>query len=75
MGQDRVNTVAVRLLTVADAEACDQIILSLPHHFGHEGGRRQCAHDVRNSPGLVAIVELPALAPPRTAVLATAAAR
>jgi hypothetical protein len=26
---------------------CDQIILSLPHHFGHEGGRQVCAQAVR----------------------------
>ena len=48
--------IAIRPLVPEDAESCDRIILSLPHHFGHEGGRRQCAHDVRTSPGLVAAV-------------------
>jgi ribosomal protein S18 acetylase RimI-like enzyme len=48
--------VTVRQLVPEDAESCDRIILSLPHHFGHEGGRRQCARDVRSGPGLVAVV-------------------
>jgi ribosomal protein S18 acetylase RimI-like enzyme len=50
-------TIAVRPLAAGDAATCDQIILTLPHHFGHEGGRRQCAHDVRTSPGLVAVLD------------------
>jgi ribosomal protein S18 acetylase RimI-like enzyme len=48
--------ISIRPLLPGDAESCDRIILSLPHHFGHEGGRRQCAHDVRTNPGLVAVV-------------------
>jgi ribosomal protein S18 acetylase RimI-like enzyme len=49
------TTITVRPLVAGDAATCDEIILTLPHHFGHEGGRRQCAHDVRTSPGLVAV--------------------
>jgi ribosomal protein S18 acetylase RimI-like enzyme len=54
---DRGSTISVRPLSTADADTCDQIILTLPHHFGHEGGRRQCAHDVRTHPGLVATLD------------------
>lgn len=54
---NRKAPIAVRPLSAADANTCDQIILSLPHHFGHEGGRRQCAHDVRTNPGLVATID------------------
>jgi hypothetical protein len=32
----------VRPLTVEDAPTCDQIILSLPRHFGYETGREAC---------------------------------
>jgi GNAT superfamily N-acetyltransferase len=47
--------VAVRPLEAADAEACDEIVRSLPYHFGHEGGRRDCAAAVRRERGLVAV--------------------
>src|SRR5262245_23414459 len=47
----------VRALTSSDAETCDQIILSLPHHFGHEGGRKACAQAVRSSEGWVAVLD------------------
>ncbi|HET9673061.1 MAG TPA: GNAT family N-acetyltransferase [Actinomycetota bacterium] len=48
-------SVEVRPLTVADAEACDAIVRSLPYHFGHEGGRADCAAAVRRDAGLVAV--------------------
>jgi GNAT superfamily N-acetyltransferase len=47
----------VRPLTVGDAPNCDQIILTLPHHFGHEGGRQACAQAVRTSEGWVAVLD------------------
>jgi GNAT superfamily N-acetyltransferase len=47
----------VRPLTVADASTCDEIVLSLPHHFGHEGGRKACAQAVRTSEGWAAILD------------------
>jgi ribosomal protein S18 acetylase RimI-like enzyme len=47
--------VEVRPLTAADAEACDRIVLGLPYHFGHEGGRADCAAAVRRDRGLVAV--------------------
>jgi GNAT superfamily N-acetyltransferase len=46
--------VEIRTLTAADSIACDAIILSLPEHFGLEGGRRECARAVRTCDGLVA---------------------
>lgn len=45
----------VRPLTVADAPTCDQIILTLPRHFGNEGGRQACAQAVRTCEGWVAV--------------------
>lgn len=45
----------VRPLTVGDASTCDQILLTLPRHFGHEGGRQACAQAVRTSEGWVAV--------------------
>jgi predicted N-acetyltransferase YhbS len=45
----------IRPLTPADAEACDAIILTLPYHFGDEGGRAECARAVRTQDGLVAV--------------------
>jgi ribosomal protein S18 acetylase RimI-like enzyme len=47
--------VGVRPLTAADADACDRILLGLPYHFGHEGGRADCAAAVRRERGLVAV--------------------
>ncbi len=47
----------VRPLAISDAETCDQIILSLPRHFGHEGGRQACAQAVRASEGWVAVLD------------------
>jgi ribosomal protein S18 acetylase RimI-like enzyme len=47
----------IRALSPADAAACDAIVLTLPYHFGHEGGRGECAHSVRTQPGLVAVEE------------------
>ena len=32
-------------------------MLSLPYHFGHEGGRAECARAVRTQEGLVAVEE------------------
>jgi GNAT superfamily N-acetyltransferase len=48
-----MNTV-LRPLAPADAPSCDEIILSLPEFFGHEGGRADCARAVRSQPGWVA---------------------
>jgi GNAT superfamily N-acetyltransferase len=45
----------VRPLTVGDASTCDQIILTLPRHFGYESGRQACAQAVRTSEGWVAV--------------------
>jgi ribosomal protein S18 acetylase RimI-like enzyme len=50
-------TVVVRSLEESDAAECDAIILTLPHHFGIEAGRQQCAHDVRTHRGLVAVLD------------------
>lgn len=47
----------IRPLAPTDAEACDAVILTLPYHFGHEGGRAECAHAVRTQGGLVAVEE------------------
>ncbi len=47
-------TVRIRPLEPADADACDQIVLTLPYHFGLEQGRRDCAAAVRSQRGLVA---------------------
>lgn len=47
--------VLIRPLASADADACDRIIVSLPYHFGHEQGRRDCADAVRRDTGLVAV--------------------
>lgn len=48
-------TIAIRALQRRDAAACDEIVRSLPYHFGDAGGREQCARDVRTSQGLVAV--------------------
>jgi GNAT superfamily N-acetyltransferase len=45
----------VRPLTVEDAPTCDQIILTLPRHFGYESGRQACVQAVRTSGGWVAV--------------------
>ena len=47
----------IRPLAPTDAEACDAVVLTLPYHFGHEGGRAECAHAVRTQGGLVAVEE------------------
>ncbi|MBE3560008.1 MAG: GNAT family N-acetyltransferase [Ktedonobacteraceae bacterium] len=47
--------IEVRPLTIADAPTCDQIILTLPRHFGYESGRQACAQAVRISEGWVAV--------------------
>lgn len=47
--------IEVRPLAVADALTCDQIILTLPRHFGYESGRQACALAVRTSEGWVAV--------------------
>ena len=47
----------IRPLAPADAEACDAVVLTLPYHFGHEGGRAECARAVRTQDGLVAVEE------------------
>ncbi|HEY6568043.1 MAG TPA: GNAT family N-acetyltransferase [Actinomycetota bacterium] len=48
-----MTEVTIRALELADAEACDAIVLSLPYHFGQEAGRQQCAEAVRSEPGWV----------------------
>jgi len=47
----------IRPLAPVDADACDAVVLTLPYHFGHEGGRAECAHAVRTQDGLVAVEE------------------
>lgn len=47
----------VRPLAVEDAPTCDQIILTLPRHFGYESGRQACAQAVRTSEGWGAVSE------------------
>lgn len=47
----------IRPLAPGDAEACDVIVGTLPYHFGHEGGRAECARAVRTQGGLVAVEE------------------
>lgn len=47
-------SVSIRPLEPSDASACDEIVLSLPYHFGSEVGRRGCAAAVRSQSGLVA---------------------
>jgi ribosomal protein S18 acetylase RimI-like enzyme len=47
----------IRPLTLADAEACDAVVLTLPYHFGNEAGRADCARAVRSQDGLVAVDE------------------
>jgi GNAT superfamily N-acetyltransferase len=47
----------IRALAPGDAEACDAIVLTLPYHFGDEGGRAECARAVRAQDGLVALEE------------------
>jgi ribosomal protein S18 acetylase RimI-like enzyme len=47
--------VAIRPLTGADAPACDEVVASLPYHFGDPDGQRECAEAVRSSAGLVAV--------------------
>lgn len=47
----------IRPLAPTDAEACDAVVLTLPYHFGNEGGRAECTHAVRTQGGLVAVEE------------------
>jgi GNAT superfamily N-acetyltransferase len=49
------NDLAIRRLAAADAPACDEIVRSLPYHFGDPDGRRECAEAVRRDAGLVAL--------------------
>lgn len=48
--------VHVRSLTPDDAVACDDVIRSLPYHFGNPQGREDCANAVRAHAGIVALV-------------------
>jgi ribosomal protein S18 acetylase RimI-like enzyme len=57
MRTDRDAAIVVRSLQEGDAAQCDAIVRTLPDHFGIEAGRRQCAHEVRTSPGLVAVAD------------------
>jgi GNAT superfamily N-acetyltransferase len=45
----------IRAQATADAPAYDDIIRSLPYHFGNEAGRQECARAVRADHGLVAV--------------------
>lgn len=47
--------VQVRSLTPEDAFACDEVIQSLPYHFGDPQGREDCAKAVRTHAGIAAI--------------------
>ena len=47
----------IRPLAPSDADACDAVVLTLPYHFGDEGGRAECARAVRTQEGLVAVEE------------------
>lgn len=47
----------VRALVPEDAEACDGIVASLPHHFGLAAGRAACARALREQQGLAGIVD------------------
>lgn len=47
----------IRPLAPADGPGCDAVVLTLPYHFGHEGGKAECARAVRTQPGLVAVEE------------------
>jgi ribosomal protein S18 acetylase RimI-like enzyme len=49
--------VHIRSLRGDDAARCDQIVASLPYHFGQEDGRRECAQAVRSQPGLAAVLD------------------
>jgi len=51
------GAVVIRRLHPTDGPACDRVILSLPYHFGHEGGRQQCAEAVRTGDGLAAVLD------------------
>ncbi len=50
------STFEIRPLRAGDAPGCDAVIFSLPYHFGHEDGRRNCAAAVRSSDGLAALI-------------------
>ncbi len=47
--------VTIQPLQAAHAAACDEVVRSLPYHFGDPDGQRECARAVRTSPGLVAV--------------------
>ena len=47
--------VVIRPLEVGDASPCDEVVRSLPYHFGDPDGRRECAEAVRTAAGLVAV--------------------
>jgi GNAT superfamily N-acetyltransferase len=49
-----MTEVGIGALGPEAADACDRIVESLPCHFAHEQGRRDCAVAVRRDPGLVA---------------------
>lgn len=52
-----MKSTRLRSLRPGDAVACDEIVRSLPYHFGNEEGRQQCAAAVRRESGLVAVSE------------------
>lgn len=55
MSVTHVTHLEVRPLAVGGAPTCDQIILTLPRHFGYKSGRQACAQAVRTSERWVAI--------------------
>jgi ribosomal protein S18 acetylase RimI-like enzyme len=48
-------SIRLRSLQPGDAPACDEIVRSLPYHFGNDAGGEQCAEAVRRQSGLVAV--------------------
>ncbi len=49
------SKVAIQPLQAVHADGCDEVVRSLPYHFGDPEGNRECARAVRAGPGLVAV--------------------
>lgn len=49
------GSLGIRLITPSDVSTCDEIVHSLPYHFGDAQGRQECAHAVRTAAGVVAV--------------------
>ncbi len=52
-----MSRVEVRSLLPDDARACDEIVRSLPYHFGDPVGLAECTRSIRSDRGLVASVD------------------